>query len=115
MRWIRRIALALAAFLGIVLVAGVAGGLWLFITLRASLPQLEGTRAVPGLSGPVRIERDALGVPTVRGGSRLDVALATGFLHAQDRFFQMDLMRRQASGELAALFGRSEERRVGKE
>jgi penicillin amidase len=54
----------------------------------------------------VRIERDALGVPVVRGGSRLDVARATGFLHAQERFFQMDLLRRSAAGELAALFGR---------
>ncbi len=59
-----------------------------------------------GLGAPVRIERDALGVPVVRGGSRLDVARATGFLHAQERFFQMDLLRRSAAGELAALFGR---------
>ena len=58
-----------------------------------------------GLGAPVRIERDALGVPVVRGGSRLDVARATGFLHAQDRFFQMDLLRRSAAGELAALVG----------
>ena len=48
-----------------------------------------------------RIERDALGVPVVRGGSRLDVARATGFLHAQERYFQMDLLRRSAAGELA--------------
>ena len=54
----------------------------------------------------MRIERDALGVPVVRGGSRLDVARATGFLHAQERFFQMDLLRRSAAGELAALIGR---------
>ena len=67
---------------------------------------MEGERAVAGLGAPVRIERDALGVPVVRGGSRLDVARATGFLHAQERFFQMDLLRRSAAGELAALFGR---------
>jgi penicillin amidase len=53
----------------------------------------------------VRVERDALGVPTVRGGDRLDVARATGFLHAQERFFQMDLLRRKAAGELAELLG----------
>ena len=51
------------------------------------------------------VARDALGIPTIRGASREDVARATGFVHAQDRFFQMDLMRRRAAGELAALVG----------
>jgi penicillin amidase len=54
---------------------------------------------------PVTVTRDALGVPTIAGASRQDVARATGFLHAQDRFFQMDLARRRAAGELAALVG----------
>ena len=89
----------------VALVAG-GGGAYLNARLRASLPQEEGERAVKGLGAPVRIERDAHGVPVVRGGSRLDVARATGFLHAQERFFQMDLLRRSAAGELAALFGR---------
>ncbi len=51
------------------------------------------------------VTRDVLGVPVVRGASRLDVARATGYLHAQDRFFQMDLLRRRAAGELAELLG----------
>jgi penicillin amidase len=75
--------------------------------VRASLPQLEGERRLAGLAAPVRIERDARGVPVVRGETRLDVARATGFLHAQDRFFQMDLTRRRAAGELAELFGKA--------
>ncbi|MEX3687441.1 penicillin acylase family protein [Paraburkholderia sp. BR14263] len=75
-----------------------------WLALRGSLPQLDGTRAVP-LSAPVTIGRDALGVPTVQGGTRGDVAYASGFLHAQDRFFQMDLLRRVAAGEMAALIG----------
>ncbi len=58
-----------------------------------------------GLQGTVEVTRDALGIPTVRAGSRQDVARAMGFLHAQDRFFQMDLSRRRAAGELAALVG----------
>src|SRR5439155_1533392 len=53
----------------------------------------------------VRIERDSRGVPTIEAASRLDLAFATGFVHAQDRFFQMDLSRRLAAGELAELFG----------
>ncbi|HBL30011.1 MAG TPA: penicillin acylase, partial [Acidobacteria bacterium] len=51
------------------------------------------------------MERDALGVPTIRADSRVDGARALGFLHAQDRFFQMDLLRRSSAGELSALFG----------
>jgi penicillin amidase len=80
-------------------------GLILFGMLRASLPELDGERRVAGLGAAVRVERDALGVPTVHGQDRLDVARATGFLHAQDRFFQMDLLRRKAAGELAELVG----------
>ncbi len=73
--------------------------------LRASLPILEGEQMLMGLTAPVSVSRDDLGIPTVRGRTRRDVARATGFLHAQDRYFQMDLLRRVASGELAALFG----------
>lgn len=91
---------------GFVLLAGIAlAGVAGWQTLRASLPQLAGERVLPGLGSPVEVERDHLGVPTVRGASRLDVARATGFLHAQDRFFQMDLMRRSAAGQLAELLG----------
>jgi len=89
-----------------VLVLGAAGAsAWFYFELRASLPQLDGAVTVPGLTAPVTIERDALGVPTVSGRTRVDVARALGFVHAQDRFFQMDLLRRHAAGELAELFG----------
>jgi penicillin amidase len=57
------------------------------------------------LGAPVEVARDALGVPTIKASSRADAARALGFLHAQDRFFQMDLQRRQAAGELAGLVG----------
>ena len=73
--------------------------------MRASLAQLDGEHALAGLTAPVKIERDALGTPTITGATRLDVARATGFVHAQDRFFQMDLLRRRGAGELAELFG----------
>jgi penicillin G amidase len=73
--------------------------------LRASLPQLDGNVQSPGLTAPVRIERDRLGVPTIVAANRLDLAYATGFVHGQDRFFEMDLSRRLAAGELAELFG----------
>src|SRR5438309_450910 len=73
--------------------------------LRGSLARLDGKLRVAGLSAPVRIERDSRGVPTIEAANRLDLAFATGFVHAQDRFFQMDLSRRLAAGELAELFG----------
>lgn len=82
---------------------GTAG--WSVAKMRGSLPQLEGARQLDGLAAEVRVERDALGVPSVHAGSRLDAARALGFLHAQDRFFQMDLLRRRAAGELAELVG----------
>ena len=100
-RLVRVVILALAALL----LVAASGGVWARGQLRGSLPQLDGERQLPGLSAPLEITRDALGVPTARGATRVDVARATGFLHAQDRFFQMDLARRRAAGELAALVG----------
>ncbi|MEC5162085.1 MULTISPECIES: penicillin acylase family protein [unclassified Janthinobacterium] len=96
--WSRRLLLAL---LGLLVLAALA--LWLF--LRGSLAQLDGTRAAPGLHGDVSVTRDALGVPLISGGNRLDVAYASGFVQAQERYFQMDLLRRVGAGELAELFG----------
>ena len=75
-------------------------------TLRASLPKLDGTIRAAGLAAPVRIARDALGVATIEAANRTDLAFGTGFAHGQDRFFQMDLSRRLAAGELAELFGK---------
>jgi penicillin amidase len=96
--WLIRSCSALAVLLLAIAFAG-------WITLRASLPQLDDTHIVPTLSAPVTVERDALGVPTLHGSTRADLAYATGFVHAQDRFFQMDLLRRVAAGEMSALLG----------
>jgi penicillin amidase len=101
-RWLLRVLLVTVATL---LVAAVAGVLWARGELRGSLAQVEGTRQLAGLSAAVQVTRDSLGIPTIRGASREDVARATGFVHAQDRYFQMDLARRRAAGELAALVG----------
>ena len=91
-----------AAILIVVLLAAAATG-WL--TLRASLPAIDGQAALPGLAATVLIERDADGVPTITAQNREDLARALGYLHGQDRFFQMDLSRRAAAGELSALLG----------
>lgn len=76
-----------------------------YFLLRGSLPQMSGEALVPGLSAPAIVKRDNAGIPTIQAASRLDVAHALGFVHAQERFFQMDLMRRAAAGELSELFG----------
>src|ERR1700674_2551723 len=91
--------LALAAALLIVLPVAIAYGV-----LRASLPPLDGTISAVTLLSAVSIERDALGIPTVQATNRADLAFGTGFVHGQDRFFQMDLSRRLAAGELSELF-----------
>ncbi|MEX1056415.1 MAG: penicillin acylase family protein, partial [Natronospirillum sp.] len=75
--------------------------------LHGSFPQLDGTLIVPGLRAKVELERDAQGIPTLSAIHREDIAYGLGFLHAQERFFQMDLQRRQAAGETAALLGSS--------
>ncbi|MDG4551793.1 MAG: penicillin acylase family protein [Candidatus Contendobacter sp.] len=95
---------ALVATLGLLASLTGVGG-WLYLRLHGSLARLEGVVPLVGLSAPVAVERDSLGIPTIRGENRLDVAHATGFVHAQERFFQMDLLRRTAAGELAALVG----------
>jgi len=97
-----RILRAAAAALALTLLLATAA-VWL--TLRASLPTLDGQAALPGLAGRVSIERDAAGVATITAQSRADLARGLGFVHGQDRFFQMDLLRRSAAGELSALLG----------
>ncbi len=91
--------------LAAVALVAAAGGLWLRHELAGSLAQLEGRITTEGVADPVLVKRDTLGIPTIQARARIDVAWATGFLHAQDRFFAMDLSRRLAAGELSELFG----------
>jgi len=93
----------LLLIIAVLALIAVGVGIWFYRHLSASLAQLDGTATLADLSAPVTVARDAQGVPTVRAANRLDVARATGFLHAQERFFQMDLLRRKAAGELAEL------------
>ncbi|GAA5523580.1 penicillin acylase 2 proenzyme [Microbulbifer aestuariivivens] len=93
-----RLLLGLAALAAVLFAA-------LWIWLRQSLPILDGKMDAGGVSAPVEIVRDAQGIPLISGENRSDIAFALGFLHAQERFFQMDLLRRNSAGELAALVG----------
>src|SRR4051794_1914982 len=102
---LRRVLRVLAALIVLLILVLVAGGFWAYNQMRTSLPRLDGERRIAGLAAPVEIERDDLGVPTIHAANRLDAARAPGFLHAQDRFFQMDLLAREAAGELAESIG----------
>ena len=102
----RRRRLLKKALLVLVLLAAVlplAG----WIALRGSLPRYEGEVRDAALRQPVRVERDALGTVTVHAQNRRDANWALGYVHAQERFFEMDLLRRRAAGELAELFGKA--------
>lgn len=90
----------------IVLLLGiVGGGVWLRWRARASLPLLDGTIAVGGLTAPVQVLRDAHGVPHIRAQSLADALFAQGYVTAQDRLWQMDLSRRKAEGTLSEVYG----------
>ncbi|WDE13096.1 penicillin acylase family protein [Thalassomonas haliotis] len=78
---------------------------WLYSQIDSALPMLDGKADIFGLSGTTVIERDENGIATIKGEQRNDVAVALGFVHAQERFFQMDLLRRNSAGELSSLFG----------
>src|SRR5215472_4090262 len=91
--------LLIALLLGAVAMAG--GYLW----LRSSLPQTDGTIAVSGVNAAVTITRDAHGIPTIKAQSDADAAFGLGYIEAQDRLFQMDLMRHAGAGRLSEWFG----------
>lgn len=93
---------ALLLLLLALLLIALAAGWWL---LGGSRARLDGTLRLPGLHASVSISRDALGTVTVEGKSRTDISYALGYVHAQERFFEMDLMRRMPAGELSALVG----------
>jgi penicillin amidase len=89
----------------LVIFLALAAGLTAWLLLRASLPNLNGQIAAGGLTKPATIDRDALGTATIHAASRNDALYALGFVHAQERYFEMDLMRRLAAGELSELVG----------
>src|SRR5882757_6367579 len=90
------------AVLSIVLVAMVGLLLWY---RQASLPEHEGTLLVGTLSRPVRITRDGAGVPTISAQTEADALFALGFVHAQDRLWQIEFNRRIGQGRISEIVG----------
>jgi penicillin amidase len=101
MKWLRRLLYVLGGLLLLAVVAAAGGYLW----LRTSLPATSGSIAVPRLGAKVEIVRDRDGIVTIRAQSEADAFYALGFVHAQDRLFQMDMMRRLGAGRLSEVVG----------
>jgi penicillin amidase len=102
----RKTFMRLLGLLFLVLIVGLVGsGVYVYRISTGSLARLDGQVALLGLDAEVTIERDAAGIPTVRAPSAKSRSFAVGYLHGQDRFFQMDLLRRVAAGELSSLVG----------
>jgi penicillin G amidase len=95
----------LARLFGILLLVVLMGVAGIYLWLRSSLPVTDGRIALAGFSAELRVTRDAQGVPTISAANAADAAFGLGFVHAQDRLFQMDLMRHYGAGRLAEWFG----------
>ena len=101
----------IAAFLALLGLIGVAvlvvGGYGMWSVQRA-FPDIDGTLQVSGLEHEVTVQRDARGIPTITAETSHDLFMAQGYVHAQDRFWEMDFRRHMTAGRLSELFGESQ-------
>lgn len=95
----------LAGIAGVILVLAVIAAFALYFLMTRSLPHVEGEQTLAALSGEVSIIRDPAGFPHIMASSDYDAYVATGYVHAQDRLWQMDLLRRYGQGRLAEVLG----------
>ena len=100
MKWLGRLVLLAVAMVLL------AGGL-LSVQMLRSLPRLDGTVQLPGLSAPVSIGRDTSDVTHIQAASPLDAWRAMGFVHAQERGWQLEFNRRIMHGQLSEIMGRA--------
>ena len=91
-------------FLAVLVVAGLFAG-WAWWIAHSALPQVEGSVTLPGLSSKVSIVRDEQGAPTIEATTLTDLFFAQGYVTAQERLWQMDILRRAAAGELSEVIG----------
>lgn len=106
--WPRRLRKTLVGVLSGLLVLALVGSILLVWSVRRAFPDLSGTMSLPGLSAPVKVQRDGYGIPQVYAAGRDDMYRAQGYLHAQDRFWEMDFRRHVTAGRLSELFGESQ-------
>jgi penicillin G amidase len=101
-RWPRRAGITLGVLVLVVVLVAALTVVW---SVRRAWPQVDGEVAVAGLDAPVEVLRDALGVPHITASTTADLYRAQGWVHAQDRFWQMDAWRHITAGRTAELFG----------
>ncbi len=106
-RWLRRLLWVAGGLAAFVLLVALGGVWWLHHAMSASLPQVDGQMHLAGLSAPVTVRRDGHGVPYIEAATQDDLWLAQGYITAQDRLWQMDMLRRNAAGELSEVIGPS--------
>lgn len=99
----KRHPLLLIAMIVVALLGGAC--IWLLNIAHSPLPQLDGSLSIRGLAAPVSVTRDKQGVPTIEAASLPDLFFAQGYVTAQDRLFQMDMLRRAAAGDLSEAVG----------
>src|ERR1041384_2008020 len=97
----RMLVKALVAVLVVVAVVAAGGRHY----LRRSLPQIDGTITVAGASAPIEIVRDADAIPHIFAATKADALFGLGYVHAQDRLWQMEFQRRIGHGRLSEIFG----------
>jgi penicillin amidase len=102
-----------ARLIVIVLVLALLGGIgygswWSVSTVRASFPEAAGSVELKGLSGAVEVKRDSYGIPQIYADTDDDLFRAQGYVHAQDRFWEMDVRRHVTSGRLSEMFGKDQ-------
>lgn len=91
--------------IGLLVVLLIAALITVVVLVRKPLPQTDGTIEVPGLSGKVEVIRDDHGIPQIYADTTEDLMRAQGYVHAQERFFEMDVRRHATAGRLAEMFG----------
>lgn len=101
----RRLARSIAVLLALLAVLSAAALASAYVYLRQSLPKVEGEVPAPALKAAVEVLRDAYGIPHIFASTEADAAYALGYVHAQDRLWQMEMNRRIGSGRLAELLG----------
>jgi len=101
----RILLIVLIVLIVLIAVVAIAGPPWVKRTAEKSFPQIEGELQIAGLGAPVDIYRDAFGIPHIYASTEHDLFFAQGYVHAQDRFWQMDFWRHQGAGRLSELLG----------
>src|SRR5437660_5091302 len=97
-RFVLRALAVIAAFVTIAVIGT-------YLSMRRSLPTIDGTTSVPGISAAIDIVRDADAIPHIFASSKADALFGLGYAHAQDRLWQMEFQRRIGHGRLSEIFG----------